>query len=86
LKSLFIQNQKKMARTANETERLNEVEKSLQKIAIEAGNLKHLIPLLAQNDERLFKAHMYEGSLFLIQRRSAAMLETVNTLKQFIYE
>ena len=75
-----------MARTATETERLKEVEQSLQKIAIEAGNLKHLIPLLAHQDERLFKAHQYEGSLFLLQRRSAAMLETVNTLKTFIYE
>jgi len=75
-----------MDRTATETERLNEVEKSLQKIAIEAGNLKHLIPLLAHQDELLLQAHQYEASLFLIQRRSAAMLETVNTLKTFIYE
>ena len=75
-----------MARTATETERLTEVENSLQKIAIEAENLKHLIPLLAHQDELLLKEHQYEGSLFLIQRRSAAMLETVYTLKTFIYE
>lgn len=75
-----------MKRTAKETERLNEVEQSLQKISIEVGNLKHLIPLLAQNDERIFKAHQYEGSLFLIQRRSAEMLENVNFLIQFHHE
>ena len=82
-----IQNQKKnMVRTANEQGRLNEVETILQRMTIDAGNLKHLIPMLSQTDHKLFQAHQYEGSLFVMTRRSNALLETAKHLKTSIYE
>ena len=75
-----------MVRTANEQEKLNEVEKILQQMTIDAGNLKHLIPMLSQKDIKLFLAHQYEGSLFVVTRRSNILLETAKHLNDSIYE
>lgn len=75
-----------MKRTVTETERLNEVKKIVQRISVDAGNLKHLIPILSNQDETLLKEHQYEGSIFLIQKRSAAILQTIEFLKSTIDE
>lgn len=75
-----------MKRTATEKERLNEVEKIVQRISVDVGNLNHLIPLLSKQDETLLKANQYEGSIFLIKKRSAAILQTIEFLKSTIDE